>query len=377
MLQQSEDSFERECRKADEQRAKLNGSSALEEPFPLTPFGQIRLNVEETNYIVKGLLPRSGLAVVWGPPKSGKSFWCMDLLLHSALGWEYRGRKVQQANVVYVALEGRNGIPARIEAFKIRHEVNEAPFYLMTHPVNLIVDADALIASIRAQGVVPGVVCLDTLNRSLVGSESKDEDMSGYIAAAGKIEEEFGCLVVIVHHCGVDATRPRGHTSLTGAVEVQIAVKKSESGIIMATLERAKDLEEGAEIFSGLDQVEVGVDPDGDPITSLVVVPTDETAAPARGSSGANQRALDCLFETLVDYGAVPPPNSQIPPNTRTTTLVRWKEICEAKMIADSEKPDSKRKAFVRASRKLQDLKIIGIWQDHVWVTGQAGQART
>jgi hypothetical protein len=102
-------------------------------------------------------------------------------------------------------------------------------------------------------------------------------------------------------------------------------------------------------------------------------MPTEETAAPVRGMSGANQRALDCLFETLVDFGTVPPANSHI----RTTTLVRWKDICEAKMIADSEKPDSKRKAFVRASRKLQDLKIIGVWQDHVWVTGQAGQART
>jgi AAA domain len=213
----------------------LNRVVPLPAPFPLTPFGKIKLNADETNYVVKGLLPCSGLAVVWGPPKSGKSFWCMDMLLHAALGWEYRGRKVQQANVVYVALEGRNGIPARVEAFKIRHEVNEAPFYLMTHPVNLIVDADALIASVRAQGVVPGTVCLDTLNRSLVGSES----------------------------------------------------------------------------------------------------------------------------------------------NTRTTTLVRWRDLCEAKMIADSEKPDSKRKAFVRASIKLQDLKIIGVWQDQVWVTGQAGQART
>ena len=51
--------------------------------------------------------------------------------------------------------------------------------------------------------------------------------MSAYIAAAGKIEEQFGCLVIIVHHCGIDATRPRGHTSLTGAVEVQIAIKKA------------------------------------------------------------------------------------------------------------------------------------------------------
>jgi hypothetical protein len=183
--------------------------------FPATAFADVRLNGKERNYLIKGLLPRSGIVVVWGPPKSGKSFWCMDVFLHAALAWEYRERKVQQASVVYVALEGRNGIPARVEAFKIRHEVSEAPFYLITHPMNLVVDADALIASIKLQGINPGAVCLDTLNRSLVGSESKDEDMSAYIAAAGKIEEAFGCLVVIVHHCGVDATRPRGHTSLT------------------------------------------------------------------------------------------------------------------------------------------------------------------
>jgi hypothetical protein len=241
------------------------------------PMGDIKLNSEERNYLVKGLLPNSGLAVIWGPPKSGKSFWCMDLLLHVALNWEYRGRKVQQADVIYVALEGRAGLPARIEAFKKRHEVNGGPFYLLQRPLNLAADVGALIADIKAQGVNPGIVCLDTLNRSLVGSESKDEDMAAYIAAAGKIEEAFSCLVVVVHHCGVDATRPRGHTSLTGAVEVQLAVKKSEGGIVTVTMERAKDLEEGAEIYSRLESEVVGVDPDGDEITSLVVVPTEAT----------------------------------------------------------------------------------------------------
>jgi hypothetical protein len=100
--------------------------------FPATAFADVRLNGKERNYLIKGLLPRSGIVVVWGPPKSGKSFWCMDVFLHAALAWEYRERKVQQASVVYVALEGRNGIPARVEAFKIRHEVSEAPFYLVT-----------------------------------------------------------------------------------------------------------------------------------------------------------------------------------------------------------------------------------------------------
>jgi hypothetical protein len=47
----------------------INGSGSA---FPLTTFGHIKMNAEERNYIIKGLLPRSGLAVVWGPPKSRK-----------------------------------------------------------------------------------------------------------------------------------------------------------------------------------------------------------------------------------------------------------------------------------------------------------------
>jgi hypothetical protein len=32
--------------------------------------------------------------------------------------------------------------------------------------------------------------------------------------------------VVIVHHCGIEGTRPRGHSSLTGAADAQLAVKR-------------------------------------------------------------------------------------------------------------------------------------------------------
>jgi RecA-family ATPase len=68
-------------------------------------------------YLVKGLIPREGLVVIWGPPKCGKSFWTFDLALHIALGWEYCGRRVQQGTVVYVACEGERGLNARSEAF--------------------------------------------------------------------------------------------------------------------------------------------------------------------------------------------------------------------------------------------------------------------
>jgi AAA domain len=53
--------------------------------FQLKPFDAITLSTEP-NYLVKGILPRTGLAVIWGPPKCGKSFWTFDIVMHVALG---------------------------------------------------------------------------------------------------------------------------------------------------------------------------------------------------------------------------------------------------------------------------------------------------
>ena len=191
--------------------------------------------------------------------------------MHIALGRDYRGHKVQQAPVVYVALEGRHGFPARVEAFRRYHGVESAPFYLLTASLDLVAKSDQLIASIKAQlgETLPGVLFLDTLNRSLVGSESKDEDMARFLAAAEKVAQELSCAVVIVHHCGIDASRPRGHTSLSGAVESQLKVERGDTGEVIVTVELAKDFAEGTEIVSRLERVELGTDADGDPITSL------------------------------------------------------------------------------------------------------------
>jgi hypothetical protein len=91
--------------------------------------------------------------------------------MHIALGWDYRGRKVQQAPVVYIALEGRHGFPARVEAFRQHHGVDVAPFYLLSASLDLVAKSGELIASIKAQlgADLPRVIFLDTLNRSLVG----------------------------------------------------------------------------------------------------------------------------------------------------------------------------------------------------------------
>jgi hypothetical protein len=41
-------------------------------------------------------------------------------------------------------------------------------------------------------------------------------------------------------HCGVDASRPRGHSSLTGAVDAQLAVKRDTAGNVIVEVEWMK-----------------------------------------------------------------------------------------------------------------------------------------
>jgi hypothetical protein len=366
-LKRDDDRLERE-----QQRGNGNAGSDKHDnnAFPLIAFENIVLDTSRRDYSVKGLLPRTGIVVVWGPPKCGKSFWATDIGLFIAFGWEYRGRRVQQATVVYIALEGRHGFPKRIEAFKKHHGVQSAPFHLITKPLDLIRKADVLIASIEAQlgDMVPGVVFIDTLNRSLSGSESKDEDMAAYLAAASKIEEKFGCLVVIVHHCGIDATRPRGHTSISGTVEVQIAVRRGNVGEVIAVVELAKDMEEGAEIFSRLDPVDVGADPDGDRITSLVVLPVDGSVAgskPKPRLAPIPTAALRALFDLAAD-GADPHPYSErIPMSVTCVTLNRWREHLSKIQLINADK--GYREQFRRIHVTLKNAGVIGIWEDFVW----------
>jgi RecA-family ATPase len=147
-------------------------------PPRLVPFAEIMLD-RSRNYLIQGLIPREGLVVFWGLAKCGKTFVLFDMMLHVALGWLYRGRRVAQAAVVYVACEGERGLGARAEAFRRKYKAQgrlDPRFYLLATRLDLAADADALMNDIAAQlenTDACAVIVIDTLNRSLVGSGSQ------------------------------------------------------------------------------------------------------------------------------------------------------------------------------------------------------------
>jgi AAA domain len=231
--------------------------------------------------------------------------------------------------VVYCAFEGQTGIQARAEAFRQSRPIERdgpVPFYLQPVTLDLVADHKELIAAIKRQSLAPILVVLDTLNRSLKGSQNDSKDMAAYIAAADAIRETFNCAVAIVHHCGIDGTRPRGSTALSGAVDAQLAVRRDSSDAIIVEVEFLKDGAAGDIITSRLVPMDVGKDSDDETISSCVIEPYDVPKAVEVGPKlSKNQQTMFSLL-----HGAGP---------TGLTTE-RWNEMAREVDIGIKRKAD-------------------------------------
>jgi AAA domain len=238
--------------------------------------------------------------------------------------------------------------------------------------MNLVADHPALIASVRAAlgDTKPAAIALDTLNRSMPGSENSDEDMTAYVKAGDALRIAFNCAVVIVHHCGHEGTRPRGHSSLMGAVDAQIAVKRDAADNIIATVEFMKDGPQGDEFASRLEVVEVGIDTDGDRITSCVIVPVEELAPQKEKPKklpAAAAKALNALHEIIDDAGTIPPHDPYIPPATRVVKIEEFRAHAYKRGLCSSNEPDTKKHAFRRAFDSLVENHRVAVSEPYVW----------
>jgi hypothetical protein len=289
--------------------SELSEESKVHEPeplrFPLTPFNEINISTN-IDYAVMDILPRTGIVSVWGAYSSGKSFWTLNLVMHIALDWEFRGMPVKQGIVVYCAFEGQSGFSKRVEAFRLHHMAEDdenIPFYLMPSSIDLIGEVDQLIEDITGQNVAPDVVVLDTLARSMSGDESRTVDMCKYFAAADAIRAEFDCLVIIVHHSGYDETHPRGAIALASNSEGLIKIYRDQFDCVCSLVEKYKDGEAGHKTRSQLEQILIGTNKEKQDITSCILTEKEITALAGTGKLTKNQITLLNMVDDAIPAG--------------------------------------------------------------------------
>lgn len=202
-------------------------------------------------WAVPGLIPE-GFGLITGPPKLGKSWFILDVLLAVASGGRALGRiSVPQRPVLYFALEdSERRMQSRIRVLLGRVEADERFEFICdtrAQPVEPLVDA-------WLEEHPDGVVALDTLGKVMPcarageGAYERDYRIGG--ALKRLTDERPGSTLAVVHHVRkqgstdwMDSTS--GTNGLNGSADWTLNLERlrGEGGAVIRITGR--DVEEG------------------------------------------------------------------------------------------------------------------------------------
>jgi len=182
--------------------------------------------------------------------------------------------------------------------------------------------------------------------------------MTALLANAGKLADDFNCLVLIVHHVGhTDDRRMRGHSSLGGGVDAQILCERAK-GALEATLTviKLKDDASDVRLLARLSRIVLGHDEDGDEISTLIVESVEDLGpslrVPAARPVPPHQRLLMAVVaEAIVEAGETFSAFGSDGPNVRgvADSLIRARYYSR---IAELAEPNEDRKKLAERQRK-------------------------
>src|SRR6185503_13624133 len=239
-------------------------------PLPAATFMQRKPG----SWIIKGVLPKAGLVLVYGDSGAGKTFLVLDLVGAVARGADWREHKVKRGRVVYVVAEGASGFQKRLAAYCQFNGIDPEDLDLLVIPdVPNLIDKGhmkELIPALKKAGPV-AVVVIDTYARAMAGANENDaKDTGQAVAHCDLIHRTTGALVMLVHHSGKDGSKgARGSGALRAAADAELEVVQLRDYRV-ATVTKMKDGEDGKEYAFKLQEVVLGQDDEGDPITSCI-----------------------------------------------------------------------------------------------------------
>jgi hypothetical protein len=231
-------------------------------------------------YLVKKLIYLPGITMLHSDPGVGKSICAMDLAFRVGLGLtEWCGYKIKwRVRVLYIFSEGMARLWKRRDAwlkkhgYTVDHLRGWVDFYPEPIPLNASeAYVDTLITYARQHGY--RLIVIDTWATANAGS---DENAVGLMQQSlnrcGRIRDEVQAAVLLVHHDNRQGAF-RGSSAIDGYVDTRLHAARDgerEDRRVAIKVEKQRDDEDGITWMAQLEVVDLGVDEDGDPITSVV-----------------------------------------------------------------------------------------------------------
>lgn len=348
--------------------------------------------------LVKGLLPKEGIAFVGGQSGAGKTFLVCHLAACLAAQQTFFGRQVKErVGVAIMAAEGAGTLPLRL---KVAGEdiAGDEPLPIAFLPsVPNLMDAKEVErlgqrlkalsrAMLEHDGVRLGAVIVDTVAAAF---EMQDEDSNAEAARAIRrlktLGDALGALVIGVHHFGKDPTTGlRGASAWRAGADTVLSVLAERNQITGEVKSRELALaksrvgEEGPVSPFALRFVKLGEDEDGDDIGACIVIP-DLSGEPVVASASnwkrkepRTVRAFRSAFhEALEQFGEMRPVMGD-GPSVRMVALHRVREAFRRFYATGEDEEKAKGAIRVAWHRALQEsdqrgIAVTGTWGGEEW----------
>ena len=361
---------------------------------------------EPTAWLIKGVLPETGTALVSGMWGSFKTTLALDITVSVITGEQFAGRfpVKRKGGVAYIAVEGAAGLSSRLTAIaRARGAPGALPFaYSSDCPPLTAPDAlDKLTIMVKdaakhlkdSFGVPLVAVFVDTVVTAAGYAKAGDDNDAAVaqklMSVMSGLSQRTGALVAGVDHFGkVEATGTRGSSAKEGAADSVLALlcDRELGGTVSNTRLAIRKQREGV---AGLElpfiptSVEIGTNSDGEPITRKIITwePTlvDQAPISDKGWSRSLRLLRQVLMAALADGKDMQPFLDG--PVVRACELDVVRAEFSKQYPANGnarQKADARRKAFQRAVEDAQGRGLVGVREvegvQFVWLARPGGQ---
>lgn len=206
--------------------------------------------VPPMEWLVDGLAPAVGTALLYGDPGCKKTWSALHLAVSVAMGAGWLGRPVKQGPVLILDEEsGDHRMRRRLgQVMRGLHAPADIPLayvplagFKPADPGDLA-EIDGIMASVQ-----PVLVVVDALADVLVGNENSVEDTMPLMQALRRLAEDHHCLLLVIHHSNRASGSYRGSSAILGAVDLAIQVtSKASSPNVDFEITKTRDGEPGS-----------------------------------------------------------------------------------------------------------------------------------